>query len=334
MKRNTLLQRAGIWLLLLTLCLTLSSCLSFSKPIVSFGPPSETYPAQTEPTEIEPSETEPGETEPVDPDFVLTELPTYTGSAYEVLNNNIPVFAPDELRTEGYEFYSELDALGRCGVVIASVGLDTMPAEDEDRGSISSVKPTGWVQASYDCIGGGDLYNRAHLIGWQLTAENANARNLVTGTRYLNVQGMLPFENLVADYVKETGNHVAYRVTPIFEGDNLVCSGVQMEAWSVEDNGEGVCFNVYCFNVQPGIIIDYATGKSTDGGEIIEDPNAETNADGEVIHEYVLNTNTLRFHLPSCSSVSQMSEKNKQEYVGSREDLIEQGYKACGSCNP
>lgn len=326
MKRTSILQHAGVWLLLLALCLSLSSCLSFSVPGQNVQNPP--------PPETDPVETDPAETDPSSPDFVLTDLPTYVGSAYAVLNNNIPVFSPEELTTEGYEFYSPLDSLGRCGVVIASVGRETMPAENEDRGNISSVKPTGWVQASYASMGGQPLYNRAHLIGWQLTAENANERNLVTGTRYLNVQGMLPFEDMVADYVKETGNHVAYRVTPIFEGDNLVCSGVQMEGFSVEDNGEGICFNVYCFNVQPGIIIDYATGVSSAGGEKPVDPEAETNADGEVIYDYVLNTNSKRFHYPNCSSVGQMKETNKQPYAGSREDLIDQGYQPCGSCNP
>lgn len=326
MKRNSILQHAGVWLLLLALCLSLSSCLSFAVPGQNVQNPP--------PTVTDPAETDPAETDPSSPDFILIDLPTYVGSAYAVLNNNIPVFSPEELTTEGYEFYSPLDSLGRCGTVIASVGRETMPAEDEDRGNISSVKPTGWVQASYDSMGGQPLYNRAHLIGWQLTAENANERNLVTGTRYLNVQGMLPFEDMVADYVKETGNHVAYRVTPIFEGKNLVCSGVQMEGFSVEDNGEGICFNVYCFNVQPGIIIDYATGASSEGGETPVDPEAETNADGEVIHDYVLNTGRKRFHYPNCSSVGQMSEKNKQPYTGSREDLLDQGYQPCGSCNP
>ena len=142
------------------------------------------------------------------------------------------------------------------------VGQELMPADGEKRGSIGQVKPTGWHTVKYDCVDGKYLYNRCHLIGWQLTAENANKQNLITGTRYLNIEGMLPFENMVADYVKETGNHVLYRVTPVFEGSNLVASGVQMEAWSVEDDGEGICFNVYCYNVQPGVEIDYASGES------------------------------------------------------------------------
>ena len=192
-----------------------------------------------------------------------TTLPAYSGAPYIVINNNIPAFSEDELTTTAYETYSDLDALGRCGAALASCGIETMPGDDEDRGSISSVTPSGWVQAEYNHISGKWLYNRMHLIGWQLSAENANKRNLVTGTNYLNIEGMLPFENMVADYIKETGNHVAYRVTPIFEGNNLLCSGVEMEGYSIEDGGEGICFHVYCYNVQPGVSLNYATGEST-----------------------------------------------------------------------
>ncbi|MBR6902703.1 MAG: DNA/RNA non-specific endonuclease, partial [Clostridia bacterium] len=180
-------------------------------------------------------------------------LPSFSGNAYTVVNNNQPNFSAGELTTTGYEKYSVLDNLGRCGVAVASCGKETMPAPNEKRGSISSIYPTGWRQKSYSGISGGYLWNRCHLIGWQLSAENANKQNLITGTRYMNVNGMLPFENMVADYIKETNNHVAYRITPVFEGDNLVCSGVQMEAYSIEDKGNGICFNVYCYNVQPGI---------------------------------------------------------------------------------
>ena len=184
----------------------------------------------------------------------------YTGSPYTTINNNEPFFNTDDFTTVSYEFYSELDDLERCGYTMACIGQDIMPTED--RGNIGSVKPTGWQTIKYDCVDGKYLYNRCHLIGFQLTGENANKQNLITGTRYLNVDGMLPFENMVADYVKETGNHVIYRVTPVYEGDNLVASGVLMEAQSVEDDGEGILFNVYCYNVQPGVIIDYATGTS------------------------------------------------------------------------
>ena len=190
----------------------------------------------------------------------LEEIPPFSDMPYVAVNDNVPFFLPEELTEESYEFYSELDELGRCGVTMACIGVDIMPTEP--RGDIGSVKPTGWHSVRYDFVDGKSLYNRCHLIGFQLAGENANRKNLITGTRYLNVEGMLPFENLVADYVKETKNHVLYRVTPLFEEDNLVAHGVLMEGWSVEDEGEGVCFCVYAYNVQPGVIIDYATGES------------------------------------------------------------------------
>ncbi len=250
-------------------------------------------------------------------------IPEYTGSAYVVINNNIPSFTEADYTKESFETYSDLDSLGRCGVAYANVGVDIMPTED--RGEIGHVKPTGWQSVKYDNVEGKYLYNRCHLIGFQLTGENANKGNLITGTRYFNVDGMLPFENMVADYVKETQNHVLYRVTPFYEGNDLVASGVQMEAWSVEDNGEGICFNVYVYNVQPGIVIDYATGESTLAGESAVEEGSDV---------FVLNTSGKKFHLPSCSSVSKMKAENKQEYTGSRQDLISQGYEACGKCNP
>lgn len=190
----------------------------------------------------------------------LDALPSFSGSPYVVINDNIPYFTDEDLTERSYERYAPLDALERCGAAMANVGQDLMPTEK--RGSISSIHPSGWQSVQYDFIDGGSLYNRCHLIGFQLTGENANRENLITGTRYLNVEGMLPFENMVADYVQETGNHVLYRVTPIFEGRNLVASGVLMEGYSVEDRGESICFNVYCYNVQPGVVIDYATGES------------------------------------------------------------------------
>lgn len=191
----------------------------------------------------------------------LEEVPEYSEFAYVVINDGVPFYENEDLKdTRAYEYYSELDYLGRCGYTMACLGKELMPTEE--RGDISNVKPTGWVQAQYDIVSGGSLYNRCHLIGFQLTGENANERNLITGTRYMNTEGMLPFENMIADYIKETGNHVLYRVTPIYDGENLLASGVQMEALSLEDYGDGVCLNVYIYNVQPGIIIDYATGES------------------------------------------------------------------------
>ena len=188
----------------------------------------------------------------------LENVPAFSGEPYVVIGENLPLFDEEDMTAVSYEFYSELDDLGRCGYTMACIGKDLMPTEDRE--SISQVKPTGWKQKQYDFVDGKSLYNRCHLIGFQLTGENANERNLITGTRYMNVDGMLPFENMVADYIKETGNHVLYRVTPIFQGDELVARGVQMEAYSVEDSGEGICFHVYVYNNQPGVTIDYATG--------------------------------------------------------------------------
>lgn len=190
----------------------------------------------------------------------LEDIPAYSGEPYVILNDNWPDFDVEDLITEPFELYSELDYLGRCGVAYANICLEIMPTEPREE--IGQVKPSGWHTAKYECVEGKYLYNRCHLIGYQLAGENANKQNLITGTRYMNVDGMLPFENMVDSYVEETGNHVLYRVTPIFDGGNLVASGVQMEALSVEDEGEGLCFNVYIYNVQPGVSIDYATGDS------------------------------------------------------------------------
>ena len=272
-----------------------------------------------------------------EPTINMGEIPEYSGEAYVTIENNIPNFTDSDLKRESFETYSDLDSLGRCGIAYANIGQDLMPTED--RGSIGQVKPSGWHTVKYDCVDGKYLYNRCHLIGFQLTAENANTKNLITGTRYLNVEGMLPFENMVADYIKETENHVLYRVTPIYEGDNLVVSGVQMEAKSVEDNGEGILFNVYCYNVQPGVSIDYTTGESqlsNDDGSSAGNTEGNIEAENEKKTEssYVLNTNTKKFHLPSCSSLNQMNENNKEEFTGTRDELIQQGYESCKRCNP
>lgn len=193
----------------------------------------------------------------------VKDVPAFSDKPYVVINDNQPEFLTEDITATAYEYYSELDSLGRCGYAMACIGKELMPTED--RGSIGQVKPSGWQTVKYDFVDGKYLYNRCHLIGFQLTGENANARNLITGTRYLNVEGMLPFENMVVDYVKETNNHVIYRVTPIFDGDNLIARGVQIEAMSVEDNGDGICFNVYAYNNQPGVVIDYLTGSSVAG---------------------------------------------------------------------
>jgi DNA-entry nuclease len=241
-----------------------------------------------------------------------TDIPAYSGNAYVEINGNVPFFTDAEMTTSSYEYYSELDSLGRCGVCVASIGTDLMPTEE--RGTIGSVKPTGWHTVKYTGIVDGNyLYNRCHLIAYELAGENANVKNLITGTRYMNINGMLPFENMTADYVRETGNHVMYRVTPIFEGSNLVASGVLMEAKSVEDNGAGLMFNVFCYNVQPGIAIDYATGDSeTDGTEVATTEVATTevamteadttdNATTEVVTTttgtYAVNANNGKIHI-------------------------------------
>lgn len=276
----------------------------------------------------------------------LSQIPDYTGSPYAVLNGNEPEFDDNDFTTEAFEDYSELDDLGRCGVAYANICQELMPTEK--RGDIGMVKPSGWHTVKYpDIIKDRYLYNRCHLIGYQLAGENANVKNLITGTRYLNVEGMLPFENDVADYVKETGNHVLYRVTPVFDGDNLVASGVQMEAESVEDDGAGVKFNVYCYNVQPGIGIDYETGDSwidkmpaikeeseTDTAAISDSGTETTDGMQAELAEYIINTNTRKFHKPECNSVAKMKANNKKKFTDSREELIAEGYEPCGNCRP
>ena len=256
----------------------------------------------------------------------------YDGKPYVVINDNDPDFTDADMTTTSFESYGELDGLGRCTTAFANIGKDLMPAEK--RGPIGEVKPTGWQTAKYDNVDGKYLYNRCHLIGYQLTGENANAKNLITGTRYLNVDGMLPFENMVADYIKETNNHVLYRVTPVFSGDNLVASGVHMEAKSVEDNGDGILFNVYCFNAQPGIAIDYATGNSHQDDSVVADASKSTTAAEANVQTYVLNTNTKKFHKESCNSAKSMDASNKKIYTGSRQEIIDMGYEACGVCKP
>lgn len=247
---------------------------------------------------------------------------------YSIINNNVPQFNYDEITTTSFESYSELDNLGRCGSAFACIGVDLMPTEE--RGTIGQVKPSGWKTKKYNIVDGKYLYNRCHLIGYQLSGENANEKNLITGTRYMNVEGMLPFENMVAEYVRETNNHVMYRVTPVFEGNNLLAKGVQMEAYSVEDKGKGVSFNVFVYNIQPGIEIDYADGSSHLAGE------TETNTEKKntKYENYILNTNSKKFHYPSCTSVADTKEKNKESYNGTRDWLTNNGYSPCGICKP
>lgn len=340
--------------------------------------------------------------------ITLDNIPAYTDSPYVEINNNKPQFTKSQITKSCFEKYSDLDKLGRCGVAFANIGIDTMPTEERE--SIGMIKPSGWHTIKYDCVDGKYLYNRCHLIGYQLAAENANEKNLITGTRYLNVEGMLPFENKVADYVEETDNHVLYRVTPVFEGKNLVASGVQIEAYSVEDKGKGICFNVYCYNVQPGVIIDYSDGSSRladtknpssitisykkyalDVGKsktltVTVSPDtaktkitwsssnskvATVNSKGKVTAvaagtatitaktsngltaqcvvtvkkngstsdtptscAFVVNTNTKKFHKPTCSSVKDIKDKNRLDTDKSCDELIAEGYSPCKKCHP
>lgn len=290
--------------------------------------------------------------------------PKYESKAYVTVNNNVPKFTATQKATKkSFETYSNLDSLGRCGVAFACIGKDIMPTQP--RGSIGQVKPSGWHTVKYDCVDGKYLYNRCHLIGYQLSGENANVKNLITGTRYLNLDGMLPFENMVADYIKETGNHVLYRVTPVFKDKELVARGVQIEAYSVEDKGEGICFNVYCFNVQPGVDIVYLTGDSALNGEEITTTTTtkpttttttkktttttkptttttkktttttkQTTTKNDSSTVYVLNTNTLVFHRASCRHVKSILPENREDSGDNRNEIIAIGYKACGTCKP
>ena len=315
--------------ILLTLCVLLSGCAgaSTSQSDKHPGQTNSGYSSESTDSSLDnndlPSSTE---SAPIS----LSSIPAYSGSPYVTLNGGTPTFSKAELKTQSYEYYSNLDKLERCGVVHACIGRDIMPTEE--RGSIGMVKPAGWHTVKYDCVDGKYLYNRCHLIGFQLTGENANTKNLITGTRYMNVNGMLPFENMVADYVKETGNHVMYRVTPIYKGNNLLANGLQMEGYSVEDDGEGICFNVFVYNVQPQITIDYATGESYySGNNNIDVPDKDTNTNSAT---YILNKNTKKIHLPSCYSVDQMKDSNKKYYTGDIDDLINQGYSPCKNCNP
>lgn len=259
----------------------------------------------------------------------LSNIPLYSDSAYVAVNGNHPSFTEDQLVTEAYEYYSELDTLGRCGYAMACVGIETMPTEE--RGSIGQVKPSGWHTVKYDFVDGKYLYNRCHLIGYQLTGENANERNLITGTRYLNIEGMLPFENMIADYVKETQNHVVYRVTPVFQNDERLARGVQLEAYSVEDQGAGICFNVYAYNVQPGVVIDYATGESA-VSEMDAEAVTTNGTTGTTL--YILNLNSMKFHNENCGNANEISEKNRQERSVDRETLIAEGFTPAQCCEP
>lgn len=272
-------------------------------------------------------------------DFGELVVPAYSGSPYVELNGNIPFFNEDDFTTETFEYYSDLDSLGRCGVAYANVCQDIMPEKGEKRGEIGQVRPSGWVTATYpEVISDRYLYNRCHLIGWQLCGENANTKNLITGTRYLNIEGMLPFENAIDDYVEETNNHVLYRVTPYYTGTNLVADGVLMEAHSVED--DKLVFCVWAYNVQPYIHINYATGESyqidtaisgTNSSSVTQSTEVEEDLD-TLVFDFVLNTSSMKAHDETCSYAQNMSKNNRQEFSGTFNDVLDMGYSLCKSC--
>ena len=255
----------------------------------------------------------------------ISNIPEYTNQPYIEINNNIPDFSESEKTAESFEFYSELDKFGRCGYAMANISKDLMPTTKRE--SIGMIKPTGWKTVRYDdLVDGKYLYNRCHLIGYQLAGENANEKNLITGTRYMNVEGMLPFENKVADYVNETNNHVLYRVTPVFEGENLVASGVQMEAYSIEDKGQGVSFNVFVYNVQPGVTIDYATGDSHRSEEI-----SLSKADDEEI-EIRGNKSSKIYHCPGQAAYDDMKDSKNLVIFHSEKEAQNAGYRKAYQC--
>ncbi|WP_144744744.1 DNA/RNA non-specific endonuclease [Enorma burkinafasonensis] len=265
--------------------------------------------------------------------------------AQEIAEDEAPAFTEEDLayaeENLGYEEYSDLDGLGRCGTASACLGPETMPERNEERESIYEIRPSGWQSARYDSVEGESLYNRCHLIAWSLSAENANAENLVTGTRWMNAEEMLPVEEEVARYIDRTGNHVLYRSTPIFEGDELVCRGVLIEARSIEDDGSGIYLAVWCPNVQPGIAIDYEDGDNwlddsgSSGSDGSQAAGGSSASQGQAtMQDYVLNTSSMRFHRPDCPSVQDTAAHNRETFHGTRDELIELGYEPCGSCNP
>ena len=265
--------------------------------------------------------------------FDLAQIPAYAGEPSVVINGDEPFFENSDLSREVFEDYAPLDSLGRCGVAFALIGKELMPTEEREY--IGMIKPTGWQTpiSKYDFVDGRYLYNRCHLIAFQLAGENGNERNLITGTRTMNTKGMLPLEEKVDDYVETTGNHVLLRVTPCFEGDNLLASGVLMEALSIEDGGTGVRFCRYAYNAEPGVVIDYKTGANWAEGE---DTNAkpEQNSQTETEMTYVLNKRSHKFHYPDRKDVSTTSEANKQVITAKRSDIVVQGYDPCGMCQP
>lgn len=286
---------------------------------------------------------------PAGTDFTAADIPAYSGSASVEINGNVPFFEEGETSNTAFQHYFDLDALGRVTLGYASLGPELQP--EEERGEIS-YRPTGFENEQYDCVEGGWVYNRCHLVAWRLSGQNDNPKNLMTGTRYMNIEGMSPYEEKADLYIEQTGNHVMYRVTPIFNGDDLVAQGVLMEAKSVEDDGAGLQYCVFCYNVQPGVAIDYASGQTqANGSSAPETPASQSPAPDRAQPlpaagqdeeyeapstqiTYVLNTHTGKFHRPGCSSVKDMAAHNRQDVTLSREEVLAQGYVPCKRCNP
>ena len=294
------------------------------KPVTSYVSTTTTTTTTTRKTTTTTTKGQGGATTTTKAPVVDGSYPAFDGTNYYISLASEPSFtAAEKATTKSFERYSNLDSLGRAQVAFACIGKDLMPTDD--RGSLSH-KPTGWWQASYDIIPGGYLYHRCHLIGWQLTGENDNEKNLITGTKELNNPTMLSFENMVADYIKETNNHVLYRVTPIYEGNDLVAKWVRMEAWSVEDDGDGICFDVLCFNAQAGINIDYSNGRSSLIGQ---ETVTTTTVAGTI---YVLNTSSKKIHLETCRYADSMNAANRSETTKSIAELEDEGYTRCQVC--
>lgn len=269
------------------------------------------------------------------PVSTLSAIPLYDGTDYVVLQNNQPDYYVWQISATPYVLFSRLDALGRTGAAMACLGPETLPTQA--RGSMGNTYPSGWQTTQYDDLGEDRyLYNRSHVIAFMLCGDNATPENLFTGTRYLNTGSMVIFESQVADYISRTKNHVIYRCTPIYAGEDLVATGVQMEAYSVEDRG-ALCFNVFAFNIQPGIKIDYATGESVKEGEAASEKTADRSAPQATEAPkvtYILNTNTKKFHYPNCSSVKDIKENHRKNFYGTREEVVAAGYAPCGRCHP
>lgn len=329
-----------LFLCMIVFCLLFSSCGQADNlnPAGKEEPPAPATETLRSSGKLDVAETE----KPADNDkgtVSLQLLPAYSGKPYVEIDGNEPGFTEKNKTKKSFEQYSELDSLGRCGVAYANAGKDLMPTEK--RGSIGKVKPSGWHTVKYDIVDGKYLYNRCHLIGYQLTAENANKKNLITGTRSMNVDGMLPFENMVADYVKETGHHVLYRVTPVFEGKKLLAMGVQIEAYSVEDEGDGICFNVFVYNVQPGIKIDYATGESKEDsssgvGEDTQETvspdadskNGQDGADAKTERVEIRgNKKSKIYHCPGQTSYDEMADSDNLVVFHSEQEAVDAGYR-------